>query len=83
GVLRALRQRLEYEAYSSQTANQDQARNKGGRPPKVNTREETRLLEAWESGQYKTYAELGSAFNLDAEYVQKVIVRLRMRRRRT
>lgn len=61
------------------TLNQDAAtkqrkpRAKGGRPSEQER--DKKLLEAWNTREYRNYAELGSAFELKAEAVRKALKR--------
>jgi hypothetical protein len=50
-----------------------------GEDPEIEKRDK-RLLEAWETGHYKTYAELGRVFDIKPEAVRKALIRAKRRR---
>jgi hypothetical protein len=50
-----------------------------GRKPKTNSKEETRIVEAWETGRFRTYAELDRHLGKPEGYSQKTVDRVRNR----
>ena len=55
-------------------------RRRPGRPSKIE--EDKRLLEAWETRQYKTYKEIGLAFDMKPDTVRKALARAKSHRKK-
>lgn len=53
-----------------------------GRKPKTNSKEETRVVEAWRTGQFRTYAELDRHLGKPEGYSEKTVDRFRNRQNR-
>ena len=58
------------------------ARKRAGRrkDPEVAHRDQ-KMLDAWESGQYKTYGQLGQEFDMKSDATRKAIVRAKRLRK--
>lgn len=56
------------------------ARRRSGRPARSDAQLDARIRQAWETHQYKTYAELGSAMRQTKEFVEKSLERTRKSR---
>jgi len=78
---RYLRRVLDYNNALAATQNcaGSKAVQKPGRPPDVDVDGDRKIYDAWQSGRYKTFAELAVALNRSVRDVKKAIDRHRKR----
>lgn len=63
-LLGLLRKAREHDGATEDAADATPKRNRPGRKPDTDPKEDKRIFDAWQSGQYKTYAELESELRL-------------------
>jgi len=69
---------------SDSTSSKSRSKRRSGRPPLSNKDKkfDKQLWEAWETGQYMTYKDLGAALGIDGNEADRRVDRERQRRRR-